>query len=260
MFRTYQALRNAGNFTTIDRLHFALYFLVPLQSLIACAAFAAELRFSASQQPPYHHSDMSGFEDRLVTEVFARLGHTVKIYDTPARRGIRSLETGLDDGTLPRNRAIQSRVSNIVIVDEPAVVREHVVFTRDRDLQTTDWDELRRRRVGFVQGWQVIEQQLADIEGAVRAWNGEQLFRMLNRGRVDVVIFNRLGGLSLIREQGLRDIRIVEPPLQTSPSFIFLHERHAELAVRAADTLRQMKQDGTYSRLISEYLNAPNGT
>ena len=59
-------------------------------------------------------------------------------------------------------------------------------------------------------------------------------------------------GLALIQQQGLKDVRPLEPPLATREMFIYLHKRHAELAPRLADALRALKHDGFYQRAYRE--------
>ena len=87
-----------------------------------------------------------------------------------------------------------------------------------------------------------------------KANDGEHLFRMLQHDRVDLVVFNRWGGLQLIKDLGLTDVEMIGPPLARRDVYFYLHKKHAELAVKASETLREMKRDGTYRRIFEETL------
>ena len=50
----------------------------------------------------------------------------------------------------------------------------------------------------------------------------------------------------------LKNIHLIEPPLDTRAMFIYLHKRHAALAPKLAEALRALKADGSYDRWYSE--------
>lgn len=212
------------------------------------------LSINASQEAPYHLPDGSGFEDRLVTEIFARLGIGVRIRDVPAARGLALLEQGEDDGTLPRNEAAARGRANFVMIPERALDREYVVFARNVSFQPAGWESLGSYRVGIMNGWRIVVERVPKTAQVTGVNDHRQLFRLLETGRVDVAVFNRWGGLHVVRELGLDGVQILEPPLASEPSFFFLHRRHESLAKRAADVLRDMKRDGTYDRIYDTVL------
>ena len=68
---------------------------------------------------------------------------------------------------------------------------------------------------------------------SVQAATGEQLFKMLNAGRIDVAVYARWSGLQLVRNLGLEDIRDADPPFATKDGFAYLHNSHAKLIPKA---------------------------
>ena len=52
----------------------------------------------------------------------------------------------------------------------------------------------------------------------------------------------------------LRGSKAFQPPLARREVFFYLHKRHAALAERASEVLREMKRDGSYQRLVEEVL------
>ncbi len=218
------------------------------------AAERRVLTISASNAPPYVTPQRTGLEDRLFTEVFRRLDIEVRIYDVPAQRGLVLLNDGQDDGTLARNPGMSKRYPNLVQFSEKALDREYLVYTTLPDIEVAGWDSLAGYSVGIVNGWKILERNITAARALTKVRDGAQLFRLLNEGRVDLVVFNRWGGLYLLRELAIKGVRTIEPPLARREVFFYLHKRHQELAQRASEVLREMKQDGSYQRLVEEAL------
>jgi len=213
------------------------------------------LSLNASQVPPFHTSDQQGMEDRLVRELYRRLGFEVQIRDVPAERGLRLLDEGYDDGMLARNPNMQQRYPNVVQFSESALTREYVVFTKTENFEPAGWDSLAPYHVGIVTGWKILERNIKNAASLSTASDGARLFQLLEEGRVQVVVFNRWGGLQLVNDLRLEGVRTLEPPLARRDVFFYLHKRHGDLAARASDELRRMKRDGTYDRIVAETLS-----
>ena len=81
--------------------------------------------------------------------------------------------------------------------------------------------------------------------------NAAQLFRLLALNRIEVAL-SRWMGEALIRQQGIKGVHALEPPLATREMFIYLHKRHAALAPKLAEALRAIKAEGLYDRLHRE--------
>jgi polar amino acid transport system substrate-binding protein len=109
--------------------------------------------------------------------------------------------------------------------------------------------------VGHIKGWKIYEQNLAGTERVITADDPEQLFRLLDLNRVEVALYERSLGAALAKQQGLKGVRPLTPPLATREMFIYLHKRHAHLAPLLADALRAMKREGFYQRVYREKLN-----
>jgi len=218
------------------------------------AAERRVLSISASNAPPYVTPQRTGFEDRLFTEVFRRLGIEVRIYDVPSQRGLVLLNEGQDDGTLARNPGMSKRFPNLVPFTEKALDREYMIYTTRPDIEAAGWDGLAGYSVGIVNGWKILERNITAARSLTKVRDGAQLFRLLNEGRVDLVVFNRWGGLYLLRELAIKGVRTLEPPLARREVFFYLHKSHQELIPRASEVLRGMKQDGSYQQLVDETL------
>ncbi|MDX1737195.1 MAG: transporter substrate-binding domain-containing protein [Alphaproteobacteria bacterium] len=216
---------------------------------------AAELlRFSTSVKEPFSNNAKTGIEDRLAREVFRRLGHDIDIYFTSPEKALRKLNEGVDDGTFGRVIKTISGFPNIRIVPEPAYSRDFVVFSQNAGIKVKSWSDLNAYRVGVMSGWKAILSNLQNVQSLSRAKSRSQLFLLLETGQVDLVIYNRLGGVYAVDKAGLENVSVVLPPLLTAPHYFSLHQKHEALIIPAAKALREIKRDGTYDKIFKAFV------
>jgi len=79
----------------------------------------------------------------------------------------------------------------------------------------------------------------------------EQLFRMLESGRIDLALYTLADGVALARGMGLATIQPVRPTLKDVDMYLYLNRKHADLVAPLAAALRAMKADGSYDRLLA---------
>jgi polar amino acid transport system substrate-binding protein len=79
----------------------------------------------------------------------------------------------------------------------------------------------------------------------------EQLFLMLDGGRIDLALYTRADGIALARSMGLAAVAPLAPSLKDVDMYLYLHKRHEALVPKLAQALREMKADGSYNRILS---------
>jgi polar amino acid transport system substrate-binding protein len=222
--------------------------------LMGSAVRAAEmpvLVINDTNEPPFTTKDGTGFLDAVAGEVFRRAGVRLRLTKQPAERGLLNANAGIEDGDLTRIAGLEAQYPNLVRVPEKLIDWQFAAFGKNAALPAT-WETLRTRPVGHIRGWKIYEQQLAGAPNVVTAEDPAQLFRQLQLDRIEVALYERWQGLSLIREQGMPDNHVLEPLLARREMFIYLHKRHAALAPRLAAALRAIKAEGLYDRLYRE--------
>ena len=219
----------------------------------AVAAERPVLVLNDTNDPPFTTADRSGFLDVVAGEAFRRVGVELRLVKLPAERGLINANAGIEDGDMVRIAGLEKQYPNLVRVPEKLVDWEFTAFSKDASI-ASNWTALRRRSVGLIKGWKIYEQNMAGAERAVTADDPAQLFRLLELDRIEVALYMRWMGLALVKQQGLKDVQPLEPPLATREMFIYLHKRHAQLAPRLADALRALKRDGFYERAYREKL------
>ena len=79
----------------------------------------------------------------------------------------------------------------------------------------------------------------------------EQLFRMLDEGRVDLVLYTHADGLLLARNLGLTSVAPLSPALKEVDMYLYLHKKHQALVPKLTQAIRDLKADGSYNRILS---------
>jgi polar amino acid transport system substrate-binding protein len=227
----------------------AIVLLLP----IANAAEPPVLVLNDTNEPPYTTPDRTGFLDVIAGEAFRRAGVGLRLVKLPPERGLINANDGVEDGDLTRIAGLEKQYPNLVRVNEKLVDWVFTAFSKDASI-TPNWPALRQRAVGHIKGWKIYEQALAGAERVTTADDAEQLFRLLDLGRIEVALYERSLGALLIRQQDIKGVQPLTPPLATRDMFIYLHKRHAALAPRVAEALRAMKREGYYQRVYDEKL------
>ena len=239
--------------------HGCLYLCLPLwiaALLMLPGAFAAErpvLVLNDTNEPPYTTPDHSGFLDVVAGEAFRRVGVELRLIKLPAERGLINANEGSEDGDLVRIAGLEKLYPNLIRVPEKLVDWEFAAFSKDKTIPST-WSALQQYDVGLIKGWKIYEKAFAGSQRVSTADDPAQLFQLLKINRIEVALYERRLGLALMKQQGLKDMHPLAPPLDTREMFIYLHRRHAPLAPKLAEALRAMKREGVYQRVYNEKL------
>jgi len=225
-----------------------------LLALPAQAAAGETLVLNTGVRMPYTQQDRSGFLDRLVAELFRRVGlkAEVQVYEA-SERAMQNANAGIDDGMAMRIKGLEAQYPNLIRVPEKVIDNDFVAYSRRHAFATRNWESLAPYQVAHIIGWKVFENHLGGRKDVTLVRNAGQLFELLRQDRADVILYERWQGLWWARELAL-DARLLEPPLASQEMFIYLHRRHEPLAGKVAATLAAMKKDGSYKRIFDETL------
>lgn len=194
----------------------------------------------------------------LYTEAFRRLGYGFRLVTMPSERALIESNAGSFDGEVSRMRDLNQnhRYPNLVRVDEPvgtATITAYAIAD-DIDLGDLEASGARGFRVAYVKGVKMVERmvrQFFDAAERIPAEDAVHAARLLVSGRADVVVsipmlFQPILDREEFRSAPVRDIG----QLGSEPFYPYLHRRHEELAPKLAATLREMKAEGTFDRIL----------
>jgi polar amino acid transport system substrate-binding protein len=199
--------------------------------------------------PPTTTRNHDGFEDMLAMELFGRLGFkNIHIDIVPAERGLLNLNNGIDDAILTRVAGLEKTYPNIVRIPEVANMRGYTAFTQAH-IKIKNWDDLKDYDVAYINGWKIFDNNVTKYRSLTKVRGPEQLFRLLEKKRVDVVLYGHDAGMYMLKKLGMKNIKPVEPALANKKKYFYVNKKHADLIPMANRILRQIKQDGSYEKL-----------
>lgn len=206
-----------------------------------------QLVLSDTYDVPYTTVAGDGFLDLVAQQAFRRAGVDMKFIRVPPERALLNANAGIEDGVSARISGLEKTYPNLVQVPERVLEFHFVAFTQNVKLERAGWQEISPLIVGHIRGWKIFEQNLLPGTRVTVVDTAEQLFDMLNRGRIDVALYERWLGLALARKMNISGLRILDPPLAERDMFIYLHKQHEALVPKLARALREIKAEGLYS-------------
>lgn len=184
-------------------------------------------------------------------EALRRLGYQFNFVRHPSERSLHLANEGEVDGEGFRVAGLSAQYPNLVQVPERYGEVSFVAFVKTGTFSTAaGWESLRGKRVAYITGWKLFESNVAAAQSVVKVDKAEQMFQMLDSGRIDVALYTLRDGVALVRELGLNAVQPMAPALKVSDMFLYLNKRHEALVPRLAQALRDMKTDGSYARLV----------
>lgn len=221
---------------------------IALAPLCAQQNSADTLTISTSYNNLLSNPEHAGMLDQIASEAVRRIGMKAEIVYSETASSLVDVNNGLADIELNRIEGMEQSFPNLVRVEEPNMIMDFVAFSR-KSIPINGFDSIKNLYIGIVKGWKIYETNTAGFPNLTMVRTEAELFRMLDKDRLDIVLYSKLTGYSHIREQNYKNIQHLEPPLAQRPMYMYLHKSKAELAAPLAEALKSMKEDGTYQKI-----------
>ena len=241
-------------------------FLLSIVVLNFCIIFAAQGReitgVTVNWAPHYGSEVEDGGALTVITkEAFRRAGHDADINFIAWNRALKNVEAGQDDFVMgayynSERAAIYWMSDPIYSIDMGLVALKDLGFNRMDTLQ-----DLTDYKIGVSLGYaNTPEFDAADFLDKEPAPSPKLNMRKLFRGRVDLVA----GAFDILRYEATAEslptsqLEFVDPPLQSNNLHLMISRAvpdGEELLTGFNTALAEMKQDGTLSNILREYLN-----
>lgn len=193
-----------------------------------------------------------GYVFVIVTEAFSRLGYDLNFVTFPFERSLKMSDAGFVDGELVRASSIELQYPNLIRVPEPLFDVDIVVISRSPIDLSMGWSALSGKSVGWLLGVKSIQENTPETVHLTAVRNITQLFGLLKNRRVDYVVSTRVFGSELLGAKS-HGLIVNDQALTRISSYTYLHKKHKELVPKLAATLREMKEDGSFQRIVEEY-------
>ena len=196
---------------------------------------------------------VSEISERILTEAYNRIGFNLYIKRLPAERALIFSNEGQTDGETNRIKGINKKYTNLIMISAPVNYFEAMVFAKDLIPTIDGWDSLRPYKIGIRRGSKYAEKGTKGLNVDEVA-TYKQAFKMLSIGRIDVCVASRLSGLLVLKELNLTGIKMIEPPLEKTYLFHYLHNKNKYLVPKINNVLVKFQEEGLIEEIRNQYI------
>ena len=244
-------------FTQRSRLFFITFLVTVISSVLHAKPLITLAKPDISAEL-IEKNKAAMYVQNMVREAFHRIGYDLNVVILPYERSLQMSNGAQIDGELVRSSSIELQSPHLIRVPEAVLDIDIVVISREPIDLSPGWNALSGKSVGWLLGMKVIEQNLPKTAHVIGVKSIKQLFSMLIKKRVDYVVFMESFGISFLGKES-HGLLVNTPPLAKVSNYTYLHEKHALLVPKLAASLRAMKQDGTFQRIIEGHKNIEKG-
>lgn len=234
-----------------------------LLGLALTAQSQSVIKIGGSNAPPYRVFDTGrphGIYIDIMNAVAAVIGLRLEYLELPLARALVEMQRGSIDMMLGPNITAERQVFMDFLLEIPFPRENKALYRLPQTADIRTYSELSGKRIGVIRNTvydpvfdadnRLIKEYLADYPTG---------FRMLARGRVDVLIIPELQGDYLLRQLAAElNVPIVKSSLifPGADSYIAISKASAHAKAVLPQLVAAMKKliaDGTVSRIISSY-------
>ncbi len=209
---------------------------------------------NSAAESPLTTTTNDGFLNVLANRLFKKIGYNLIVEKLPAERALRSANNGLIDGEIIRVAGMEKIYPNLIRVPEKMMVMSFVAFSKKQSNLSSGWSALANKEVAFITGWKIYELKVPKTTSITKTKDSKELFTLLQKNRIDIVLYNRWAGFFMIDKMQLKDVHIQLPELANKDMYLYLHKKHKALVPQINNALKLMKQNGGYQKLVDKHL------
>jgi len=187
-------------------------------------------------------------------EAYGRIGIDIQILRVPSERSLKETNAGIVDAEMSRIRLDHAAYPHLRRVPVPLNILEATVYTKLLDFNVDGWKSLEPYSIGIRRGAMFAEQGTAGMN-VIAVKRNEQLIRLLERGRVELIVMNRIAAEYEITRLGVSGIRELSPAIHYHEVFHYVHQRNSHLIDDLSRVLLQMRNSGEIETIVRDSLS-----
>lgn len=191
----------------------------------------------------------------FMQELFERNKLQLEYQRLPLSRALSRANDGIDDGDGPRVKAVEKKFKNLRRVDVPILkIAIHAHVKDIKLLKIKSWEDIKPYAVGVRRGTVIQVKNLKRVnhKNIIYVTTNEQLFQLLEAGRIDVAIAERFMARTVKEQKHLEHLYQTEPLLEKN-MYLYMHKKHSGLLPALTNTLMEMKNEGKLKALDDFY-------
>ena len=222
---------------------------------------------SSQAQPVIRLARIADIPDQFVggemlRAVYAKLNIKLEFEDVPGKRALALSSAGEVDGEIQRIGTLSRDYPTLIQVTPAINYIEPAVFTAKLHFDVDGWNSIKDYSVGIVRGVGSSEAGTRGMDRVTATTSLENMVRMLDADRFDVMVTDLFSGLVAVRKLNLQArIYPLSPSLERIRIYHYLHERHRDLVPKVGKVIEQMEASGELATLrealVKQVLSAP---
>lgn len=198
----------------------------------------------------------------MLRAVYAKLNIKLEFEDVPGKRALALSSAGEVDGEIQRIGTLSRDYPTLVQVTPAINYIEPAVFATKVRFDVDGWNSIGDYSIGIVRGVGSSEAGTRDMAHVTATASLENMVKMLDADRFDVMVTDLFSGLVAVKRLNLQArIYPLSPPLERIRIYHYLHERHRDLVPEVGKVIAQMEASGELAALrealVKQVLSAP---
>lgn len=220
----------------------------PLKSLCGLVIAMLGTSFSHSEQIKISTFEQESIQievsKEVMTDLYRRLGHEMKLVPLPGKRSIIEANKGAVDGELIRMRQSEKVLTNLTRIPTSIDSIKVIAITRSDGILIKSPADLVGKKIGSIHGLRLTNKIVEGLPHQT-VESIDSLFKILLVGRVDVIIFPELDSKYYIKNHGLSDkITINTPAILDMPVYHYINNSKPALIKGMRELLAKLKETG----------------
>ena len=195
---------------------------------------------------------------KVLSKAYSKLGIKVIYHPLPGERSLRVANSGKVDGEVFRIANVQKRYKNLIQVPTKINILPAIAYTKGKKINIDGWQSLKPHRIGIQVGIKFAERGTKGMN-PTRVDTNEQLFKMLDSGRIDVAIAAQSNGLKTLKKMNTTQISELTPAIEEYPLYHYLHKKNSHLLSKLNAVLIKMTQQGKIKAIRKNHLKKLSG-
>jgi hypothetical protein len=190
---------------------------------------------------------------KLLTDIYKKAGLGINITPLPGARANAVALAGEKDGEVARIAPYFAKNPTLIKVEPGYYYLTTGAFAKsDKGITIASKDDLKKYKVGIVRGIAHAEAATEGLAGLQVTGSYDQLYQMLEAGRIDVAIDEGINGPATLKGLGLKGITQVGE-IARLELFNVLTPAKKDLAPKISAAIKALKDSGELAKLTKRY-------
>jgi hypothetical protein len=187
----------------------------------------------------------------VLPQIYKNIGINITVTPLPAQRAQLVANTGEKDGEIMRIWSYGIENNQMIRVATPYYYLETMPFSlKERQLIIHEIDDLKKYKLAKIRGVKHTSNITRGLSEIYEMNSTENMFKVLKKGLVDVVLTNTLDGELTLKRLGYKNIVPTSRPLAVLPLYHYINKNHATLVPIINQEILRLQESGELKKLI----------